>query len=51
MKFRSEVRRMYMRGLRAIARGLIVWGYQLEDHSIRIELEIEDESKDTTRPG
>lgn len=31
-----------MRGLRAFARTLIAWGYQLEDQSIRIELEIEE---------
>jgi hypothetical protein len=31
-------------GLRAIARGLVSWGYQLDDHTIRVELEYEEKN-------
>lgn len=44
-KLKHKLKKTYMRMLRAYAKGLIEKGYHLEDKSIRLELELRDESK------
>lgn len=44
-KIKRKIKKAYMRTLRAYARGLIDKGYEIEDKSIRLELELREEYK------